>query len=536
MAAILRGANVRAREVDGARFPRIACAKRLTFAPDSTQLVANPAASLGPLRPMGAAMRRTIRSQRVSPIVRQLTVLVASVCAAASAAAAPQTYQLSLGVWGRGDGYEVDVPFLGKKLNNCNFLKFGLNTTRPTGSFLTKAIGMAPKDFPGFMTHQALPYGCPSGMGNKIVATAPGKGGAFTLPGSALSRPGLMYLVAFPLPANPTLVQAATSGTWKIPFPTRGGMGTQGGRIDQIGATTVNGARIGGSMRTRAGMASAACTDLGGANQCNNLPPFRKFLKSAWKGGPMSTFKGQTGRVGPDFTWCWGAPGCTTFNGGGATQGLMVRYKAGPQRFGGTSNQLVNTGIVGSLFLDLGFSVEVNLLDSGMGAIQVEGRGYADLITDNLTPAKTAFSMVMVAPVYQMALHTSMDPIGSPKLSLITMVTGPHPPFVFNFPQQNIKFGFPLTTGTVIARDTNPPALGAPVVTLTAMGGDTVTAMGARNISLVTGALSRLSVLGVRTSGVSHMFLPEPGHTSQLLAGVAALFGVAFWRARRSRA
>jgi hypothetical protein len=481
-------------------------------------------------------MRRTTRSQRVRPIVRLLTVLVASLFAAASATAAAQTYQMSLGVWGRGDGYEVDVPFLGRTLNNCNFLKFGLNTTRPTGSFLTKAIGMTPMAFPGFMTKQALPYGCPSGMGNKIVATAPGKGGAFTLPAYAISRPGLMYLVAFPLPANPTLVQAATSGTWKIPFPTRGGMGTQGGKADKIGSSTVNGNRIGGTMRTKGGMASPACTDLGGANQCNNLAPFRKFLKSAWKGGPASTFKGQTGRAGADFTWCVGAPGCTTFNGGGATQGLMVRYKAGPNRFGGTSNQLVNTGIVGSLFLDLGFSVEINLLDSGMGAIQVEGRGYADLLTDNLSPAMTAFSMVMVNPsIYQMALHDPMSPIGSPKLSLITAVTGPHPPFVFNFPQQNIKFGFPLTTGTVIVRDTNPPALGRPVVTLTAMGGDTVTAMGARNISLVTGALSRLSVLGVRTAGVSHMFLPEPSHTGQLLAGVAALFGVAVWRARRTR-
>lgn len=479
-------------------------------------------------------MRRTTRSQRIRPIF--LMVLVASLFAAASATAAPQTYQMSLGVWGRGDGYEVDVPFLGKTLNNCNFLKFGLNTTRPTGSFLTKAIGMTPGQFPGFMTMQALPYGCPSGMGAKIVATAPGAGGAFTLPTNALTRPGLGYLVGFPLPANPTLVQAATSGTWKIPNATRGGTGTQGGMVDKIGSLTVGGDRIGGTMRTKGGVTSDACTDLGGANQCANLAPFRKFLKSAWQGGPAMTFNGQTGRVGPDFTWCWGAPGCTTFNGGGATQGLMVRYKAGPNRFGGTSNQLVNTGVVGSLFLDLGFSVEVNLLDSGMGAIQVEGRGYADLITDNLTPAKTAFSMVMVAPVYQMALHTALQPIGSPKVSLITAVTGPHPPVVFNFPQQNIKFGFPLTTGTVIARDTNPPALGAPVVTLTAMGGDTVTAMGARNISLVTGTVSRLSVLGVRTAGVAHMFLPEPSRTGALLAGVAALFGVAAWRARRARA
>src|SRR5262245_13795201 len=396
-------------------------------------------------------MRRTTRSQRVRPIVRQLTVLVAlSMFAAASAIAAPQPYPMGLDVGGRGEGDQVDVPFLGKTLNNCNFLKFGLNTTRPAGSFLTKAIGMTPMAFPGFMTKQALPYGCPSGMGAMIVATAPGKGGAFTLPANAISRPGLGYLVAFPLPANPTLVQAATSGLWRIPYATRGGMGTQGGKGDRIGSLTVKSARIGGTMRTRAGMASPACTDSGGANQCANLAPFRKFLKSAWKGGPMSTFKGQTGRAGADFTWCVGAPGCTTFNGGGATQGLMVRYKAGPNRFGGTSNQIVNTGIVGSLFLDLGFSVEINLLDSGMGAIQVEGRGYADLLTDNLAPAMTAFSMVMVAPVYQMALHDPMSPIGSPKLSLITMVTGPHPPLVFNFPQQNIKFGFPLTTGTVI--------------------------------------------------------------------------------------
>jgi hypothetical protein len=479
-------------------------------------------------------MRRTTRSQRVRPIVQLLTVLVAFLFAA-SATAAPQNYQMSLGVWGRGDGYEVDVPFLGKALNNCDNLKFGLNTTRPAGSFLTKAIGMAPKDFPGFMTKQALPYGCPSGMGDKIVATAPGKGGAFTLPATAISRPALGYLVAFPLPANPNLVQAATDGTWRIPYGTRGGMGTQGGKGDRIGSSTVMGAKIGGTMRTDAGMLSPACTDSGGGMQCDNLAPFRRFMKSAWKGGPASTFNSQTGRAGADFTWCWGAPGCTTFNGGGATQGVMVRYKAGPNRFGGTSNQIVNTGIAGaggSLFIDFLIGhVEVQALDAGMGAIQVEGRGYADIITDNLPPAPKAFTMVTVAPVYQMALHDPMSPIGSPKLTLITMVGKLTGPF---FPAgQNRKRGFPLTTGTVIARDTNPTPPN--VVTLTAMGGDTVTAMGARNISLVTGTLAQLSSLGVRTAGVSHMFLPEPSRTGQLLGGVAALFAVAAWRARRAR-
>jgi hypothetical protein len=455
------------------------------------------------------------------------------VCAAlvAQGAHAAQNYQLSLGVWGRGDGFEVDVPFVGKTLNNCNFIKFGLNKTRPASQFLTKAIGMTPMAFPGFMTYQALPYGCPSGMGNKIVATAPGVGGAFTLPASALSVPMRGYLVAVPLPANPTLVQAATSGLWRIPYPTRNGMGTQGGKGDAIGSLTVNGNDIGPT-----GRAPAGCFD-GGVMlpQCTNLAPFRKFLKSAWKGGPGMTFKGQSGRVGADFTWCWGNPGCTTIVGG--TQKLIVRYKAGPNRFGGTSNQIVNTGIVGSLFIALPTEVDVEILDAGMGAIQVEGRGYADFITDNLAPATQAFSMVMVAPVYQMALHDPMSPIGQPKLSLITMVTGPMaagPPF--NLPQQNQKFGFPLTTGTVIARDTNPSALGPPVVTLTAMGGDVLTAMGARNISLVTGTLARLSILGIKTAGVAHMFLPEPSRTGQLLTGVGALFAVAIWRSRRSRA
>jgi hypothetical protein len=143
----------------------------------------------------------------------------------------------------------------------------------------------------------------------------------------------------------------------------------------------------------------------------------------------------------------------------------------------------------------------------------------------------------MVAPVYQKALHDPLSPIGSPKLSLITMVTGTMAPmFPFNLAQLNKKFGFPLTTGTVIVRDTNPTFFGPfPIATLTAMGGDTTTAMGARNISLVTGTLSQLSVLGNRTAAVAHMFLPEPSRTGQLLSGVAALFVIAAWRARRAR-
>src|SRR5262249_30437338 len=152
---------------------------------------------------------------------------------------APQNYQMTTGVWGRGDGYETDVPFVGRTIHNCDFLKFGLDKARAYGDILTKAIAMTPMQFPGFAIQQALPYGCPSGMGKQIVATAPGVGGGFTLPVYAFSRPNPGYLVAVPLPDNPTLVQAATSGTWKIPFATRNNpTGTQGMERDVIGSIT----------------------------------------------------------------------------------------------------------------------------------------------------------------------------------------------------------------------------------------------------------------------------------------------------------
>lgn len=266
-------------------------------------------------------MRTTTRTSLL-----RLIVLVASFFLAGAAAAAPQVYQMTTGVWGRGDGHEVDVPFVGAVVDNCDFIVQGLNTSRSAGDVLTKAAGMQPQTIPGFMAGvMGLDYGCLSGMG-QIVATAPGVGGAFTLPAKALKRPNPGYLVAVPLPDNPTLVQAATSGDWSAPYATRNGMGTQGGQHDYIGTFTAHGVNtIGGTMR-----APLLCTDMGGAMQCTNLPPFRRFHKSAWQGGPMMTFNGQTGRAGANFTWCWGNPGCATIVQG--TEALIVRYTAGPNR------------------------------------------------------------------------------------------------------------------------------------------------------------------------------------------------------------
>jgi hypothetical protein len=116
---------------------------------------------------------------------------------------------------------------------------------------------------------------------------------------------------------------------------------------------------------------------------------------------------------------------------------------------------------------------------------------------------------------------------------LITMVTGN---LGSNFPAAyNYNFGFPWTTKSVLARNTGTVVGNPNILTLTAKGGDTVTAMGKRNISLVTGGVAR-SLIGPITSNtpeIGQMYLPEPSRAAQLVAGAFVLLGVAAWRARR---
>jgi hypothetical protein len=88
----------------------------------------------------------------------------------------------------------------------------------------------------------------------------------------------------------------------------------------------------------------------------------------------------------------------------------------------------------------------------------------------------------------------------------------------------------------VLARNTGKDVQNNPyVVTLTGMGGDSVTSMGARNISLVAGALAANDVFSAESPGLSQMFLPEPGAPAQRIAGVIVLLGIGVWRSRRAR-
>ena len=111
-------------------------------------------------------------------------------------------------------------------------------------------------------------------------------------------------------------------------------------------------------------------------------------MPDAWKGGPASTDNGQTGRAGPNFTWCFGNKDCTKIGGGTGIVGkLLLKYHGGPNRFGGTMSYVISTG-AGKSNLALAVIPDakmtlVLLRLGGMGQ-QATGRGYADKLTDKV--------------------------------------------------------------------------------------------------------------------------------------------------------
>ena len=169
----------------------------------------------------------------------------------------------------------------------------------------------------------------------------------------------------------------------------------------------------------------------------------------------------------------------------------------------------------------------LGLVGMGSGAT---GRGYADFLTAPLMGGP-AWLMFMVGPVYIPQIMKTQSLVVS-VMGGGTAVTGTL--------ATNKNFGFPWTTGTVLARNTGTDVRGNPVVvTLTGKGTDYVTGMGGRNIQLVAGAVAAVDLLGSETPALNQMFLklaPEPRASAQWLAGVAVLLGIALRRSRTLRA
>jgi hypothetical protein len=330
------------------------------------------------------------------------------------------------------------------------------------------------------MVNPANAFGCAAHLpGKKITTTGAGVGGGFVMPTKVFSRPYNSYVAAVKVPNATPVIQLATSF------------------------------KISGPLKT-------PTTPVGGSMVMSFAPAaFHAFKKSAW----MT----QTGRGGQAFTWCWGNPGCAKITQG--TKPLIVKYKGGGgNAFGGTMAYVITaTPGVSSLAVGAGGGAVGFARLSGMGS-QPTGRGYASSLTDMLAkgPLWAAYmTMTVTRPI-----------VGMQKL--ITMVTGN---LGSNFPAAyNYNFGFPWTTKSVLARNTGTVVGNPNILTLTAKGGDTVTAMGKRNISLVTGGVAR-SLIGPITSNtpeIGQMYLPEPSRAAQLVAGAFVLLGVAAWRARRS--
>jgi hypothetical protein len=401
--------------------------------------------------------------------------LAAFALAATHASAAPKSYTLT-GKFTSNRGKIVNLPLVGT-VPCAGVGLSNLTVMEGPGGAIVPAPTTPAGPFPG-MTANAFGNGCAGHVpGRKITTTGAGVGGAFVMPTMVLTRPFNSYPAAVGVHVTP-VVQIATS--FKITGPLKT-------------PTTP----VGGSMKGSFPVAA-----------------FHAFKKGGW----MT----QTGRQGSMFTWCWGNPACVKINQG--TRPVIVKYAGGGNAFGGTMGYVI-TAVPGSSSIAIGAgggAVGFARL-SGMGS-QPTGRGYASSLTDALGkgPLWAAYKTMTV----------TRPKVG--KQRLITMVTGN---LGINFPAAyNYNFGFPWTTMTVLARNTGTVA-GAPrITTLTAKGGDTVTAMGKRNLSLVAGGVAR-AVLGPEishTPDIAQLYLPEPGRAAQLAAGALALLGIAFAH-RRAR-
>jgi hypothetical protein len=217
-----------------------------------------------------------------------------------------------------------------------------------------------------------------------------------------------------------------------------------------------------------------------------------------------NAWNAQAGRAAPDFTWS------KTAQGPPGAPRVVVKYTAGANRFGGTMKMLMSAGpnpsqIVHNL-------VGVTFAPLGSTGARPTGAGYAVKETD-VNPNGAAFAMYMASSMGRITM-------GSTYL-------GPRPGTTL------MRYGFPLTTGRVVVRQIGTGPLGSPLTsTISAVGGDAVTSMGARNLSLVAGAVG-ISKLGIPEIRLAQIALPEPGALAQQLAAVIALLGVAAWRARR---
>jgi hypothetical protein len=397
-----------------------------------------------------------------------------------AASAAPKNYVFT-GKFTSNRGNLYNIPLVGNTpcggagLSNLRIMS-GPGLTGPHTLLSMTGMSMVPiatpAVHPGSQPANGInrDYGCAGYVpGRKLTTTGAGVGGEFVLPDHVLSKPLPGDVLRFKGPVTP-LKQLFTS--WAITGPRKAST--------QIMTTTP-------SKSVTAGMA----------------------WKNNWKKFQKNAHLVQPGRAqGAAFTYCWGNPGCA--NAAGGTKPLIVKYTGGGNAFGGTMAYVISSGPNPS---------NVGVAEAPGGPI-----GFAYLTQTKSQPSGRGYG-VRLTGIAQSGPHWGMyQATASGKITMLSFYLG------MNFPAaNNYNRGFPFTTGTVLARNTGTVAGNKVATTLTAKGGDSVTAMGKRNISLVAGGMARTTTgpfIG-NFPEIAQLYMPEPDRASQLFAGVLGLLAIA---------
>jgi hypothetical protein len=417
-----------------------------------------------------------VRSSKVS--IRLSTFAIIGVLLVGSAAGAA-TYSMT-GKAATGSGAFVDLPAKGNAPCPSIVGKIGFGSgmyPQPKTATSMMLIGPVPHN----------PGGCIPGGAAKVATTAMG---GFTMP----------------------------IGFFNQPFPG----GTMGGGASKLNVSAVPNVtqilQLATSFKFEGPLASPFSM-LNPVNMTAMYAPWRKFGHTAWVA--------QTGRVGKNFTACAASVPANvpcTFPSSGLIPAIIKNIGGPGGGFGGTMGLVLTTSPTqaSSLAVKAGAGMTVAFVFVGGMGSRAAGRGYAAYDTDFLPGG----------PVFLNYKLTTMKTMVSQRViaSVMTYIA-------MGMTGTNMNWGFPWTTGQIIVRGTGGNGMGGAVnATVTAMGFDTVTGMGNRNIQLVAGGVAQSNIQGPNgTPNYTVMRLPEPGAALQLAAGAAALLVIALWRGRKAR-
>ncbi len=335
------------------------------------------------------------------------------------------------------------------------------------------------------------------------------------------------------IPAGITTVSAMGSNPASFTVPT-GAFGLSGGPANRQ-TVPVNGIPTVIQLASQFSIAAPVASSTNNGATMGIVPAgLANFQANAWvndpiqtAGGPATLMGGGGGvpRLASNFTWCPPTGACTTTTmfttmlGPITTMrtfpvgpiGARIKYTSGASKFGGTMNMMLrNTGVVSIKF---GPSAVLHQLVGGTSnpdyGKQVAGGGYANFRQLTLAPGPV-YSTYMINTPCTTGLGVEPNPPGCGIISAQGTQTMTLPG------SMNYDWGMPWTTGTITV-DNAPGAVPSqdPATRLTAMGGDSRTALGAGRITMVAGGTTERAPSGNHFAALEVLNL-KFGSTSQV--------------------